>query len=317
MKTLIVGTGLSALALAHELSRDTSTSRSIVLVDKARGVGGRLATRRGANQTKFDHGAQAYQLTSELERFHKMWLEANLVCEFHDTINPQSFTSRTGMTALAKELARGLQVKLEHKVINIKQNNRVWDVQFENHENEQFDEVIVTAPLPQALALLTDSHIPFDKSLNEISYHKAIVAFVTFPIGTGVDGFVHKEFNRAGLQSITDQKQKGLSPETAWAAYLTHEFSKNHFDQSDEELALMVRDILVQQVGLKSEFLVEIKKWRYAIPCSNYPQKYCVVTKKPFLALVGDAFGGPDLSGAARSALSLANFMKEGLIIND
>ncbi|RYF72060.1 MAG: FAD-dependent oxidoreductase, partial [Cytophagaceae bacterium] len=52
--TLILGAGLAGLTAARELTRQGHT---ILIFDKGRGVGGRLATRRIADG-RADHGAQ-------------------------------------------------------------------------------------------------------------------------------------------------------------------------------------------------------------------------------------------------------------------
>ena len=55
-ETLIIGAGLSGLSAAQTLVR---SGRSVLVVDKGRGVGGRLATRRIGDAT-LDHGAQFF-----------------------------------------------------------------------------------------------------------------------------------------------------------------------------------------------------------------------------------------------------------------
>mgnify|MGYP003336186047 FL=1 len=51
---LIIGAGMAGLTAAVELKR---AGRRVLVLDKARGVGGRLASRRIDGAT-FDHGAQ-------------------------------------------------------------------------------------------------------------------------------------------------------------------------------------------------------------------------------------------------------------------
>ena len=53
---IIIGAGLSGLVAAHELVKN---NWEVLVLDKGRGVGGRLATRRAA-EAKFDHGAQYF-----------------------------------------------------------------------------------------------------------------------------------------------------------------------------------------------------------------------------------------------------------------
>ena len=57
----IIGTGLSAIFAARIIQE--RSDRKVILFDKARGVGGRLATRRSENG-KFDHGLQYFDIES-------------------------------------------------------------------------------------------------------------------------------------------------------------------------------------------------------------------------------------------------------------
>ncbi len=59
----IIGAGLAGVAAAGDLA---AAGKSVLLIDKSRGIGGRMATRRHAG-TRIDHGAQFF--TARSERF--------------------------------------------------------------------------------------------------------------------------------------------------------------------------------------------------------------------------------------------------------
>ena len=56
MKCVVVGAGLSGLIAAQTMQQ---VGHEVLVLDKGRSVGGRLATRRIGNAT-FDHGAQFF-----------------------------------------------------------------------------------------------------------------------------------------------------------------------------------------------------------------------------------------------------------------
>jgi len=62
----IIGAGLAGVAAAGDL---IAAGKSVLLVDKSRGIGGRMATRRHGD-TRIDHGAQFF--TARTERFQKL-----------------------------------------------------------------------------------------------------------------------------------------------------------------------------------------------------------------------------------------------------
>jgi phytoene dehydrogenase-like protein len=64
MRVVVVGPGMAGLTAAHRLQR---SGVSVVVVDKGRHPGGRLATRELSGGARADHGAQFFTVrTSEL-----------------------------------------------------------------------------------------------------------------------------------------------------------------------------------------------------------------------------------------------------------
>ena len=59
MKIAIIGSGMSAITLAKNLTNDNS----ITLFEKSKSVGGRVSTRRSESY-EFDHGAQFFTAKS-------------------------------------------------------------------------------------------------------------------------------------------------------------------------------------------------------------------------------------------------------------
>jgi renalase len=79
MKIGIIGAGLSGLVLANNLN----DKWDITLFEKARGVGGRMATRH-ADPYQFDHGAQFFTARQkEFKKFLQPLLDNGLVVEWN------------------------------------------------------------------------------------------------------------------------------------------------------------------------------------------------------------------------------------------
>jgi len=89
---LIVGAGIAGLSAASTLSR---LGRDVVVIDKGRGVGGRMANRRFGGAV-FDHGAQYVTQRSPLwEDYLRRWLQAGILKEWC----PESQSPVPGQTA--------------------------------------------------------------------------------------------------------------------------------------------------------------------------------------------------------------------------
>ena len=76
MKTIaVIGAGLSGLVFARTLNADTK----VVIFEKSRGFGGRMATRR-AELLEFDHGAQFFTAKGDpFQNFLKPFMDVGIV----------------------------------------------------------------------------------------------------------------------------------------------------------------------------------------------------------------------------------------------
>lgn len=306
MKTLIVGTGMTALTLADKLAQHKG--RHLVLVEKSKGVGGRLATRRTADH-KFDHGAQFYNLSYPMEIFHRRWQDEGLICVF-DAVNPKnSYSSVAGMTALAKALAKHFDVRLECKVEGLRNCGKNWLVKFQHHDEDIFDEIILTAPLPQALELLDASKIDYESHLRSASYDKAIVGLIELKNTPLHSKFLYLDNCQNEILTVTNQHEKGVSPKPAWTVVMNAKFSEKFFDETDETLDSEIRKRLNLEFGELPISQLFIKKWRYCVPRKATKSQFAIVSQTPLLALAGDGFTGASIKAAVQSASALAEWM--------
>ena len=150
---LIVGAGIAGLAAAADLQ---AAGRTVLVVDKGRGVGGRLASRRIGAAT-FDHGAQF--MTAKHPRFAAavtQWHKIGVVAEWHrggGTANIR-WRGNPSMTAIAKHLACDLSVLLQKRIVSLRREATGWLAELDSGETCQSNAVILTPPIPQSLALL-------------------------------------------------------------------------------------------------------------------------------------------------------------------
>jgi predicted NAD/FAD-dependent oxidoreductase len=126
--------------------------------DKGRGIGGRLATRREAAGLQFDHGAQ--YVTARGEGFGSVlrrMQDAGAAAPWANGSGRPHVVGTPGMTALAKHLGRGLDLHLGTEVSGLRREDGAWTLQV-GGEPRRFDRVVLTAPAPQAAALLGADH---------------------------------------------------------------------------------------------------------------------------------------------------------------
>jgi renalase len=280
---LIVGAGITGLTIAQNLPNST-------VVEKSKGLGGRLATRRWQNQ-KFDHGAQFYKLTPDSETFHQLWQSHDLVKSLLDT----KWCTTSGMSSLAKKLAENLKVQLEKQVTKIVNTH---EVHFTDGTSAIYDQIFFTCPLPQTLKILDDSNIQYPDRLKKIIYAKALVFLLsTEDVISSPYSSPYVENPTPEIFSITDQNWKTGAPGTAWTLTMNPAWSEKHFDQSDGEITAQFKKIFSTH-----DMKLQLKKWRYSHPLSQDAELF---VKLGNLYLAGDAFGGASINGALRSAAGI------------
>jgi renalase len=299
-KTLIVGAGLTGLLLAQKLQ----PHREVVIYDKARGVGGRMATRR-TEHAKFDHGAQFYSLKDPIRELHSRWLERGLVRKwFTNGEGVERFVAKDGMTALAKDLASDLEVVLNERVSTISKDGDQWRAVFESGLEVISNTVVMTCPVPQSIEILDRSGLTSPAKLADVTYTKAVVILIEnsptpFPFSQA--GYL--EPATSTLFSIADQFEKGISKTGALTVTLSPELSDTIYDDTDANILDRAVAELIKIAPTFKAGDAQVKKWRYCQVQNSFGDMFLKLQDGLYLA--GDGFGGASLNGAARSATAM------------
>lgn len=316
---LVVGAGLAGLLAADALQ---AAGKSVVVVEKARGVGGRLATWR-LGPGRGDYGAQFFTVREpEFQKFVDEWLEAGLAFEWTrgwaaegeaeaDDGFPR-YAINGGMTAVAKHLAQNLTLHNQTKLGKIKLVGDGWDVMAGNGRFYQTRALLLTPPVPQSLALLNAGEVPLAtedrKALEKIAYAPCLSGLfwiegeVTLPEPGALQRL------EAPVSFLADNQRKGISPKaTVITVHANPMMSKIWYTAPKGELVGLfmraLRPFLSKNSSVKEH---HIHRWRYALPTVTHPKRTLLANGLPPLAFAGDAFNGPRVEGAALSGLAAA-----------
>jgi renalase len=149
----IIGAGLAGISAARILH---DAGHRVVVFEKSRGFGGRCATKRW-NGHLVDHGAQYFTIRSpEFRSALESACGASLltldspIADAHGNpfIQEPCYYHRFGNSRIARDLAAGLEVRLEQLQTPPIQDNGEWQL-----GSESFHHIISTAPWPQTLSL--------------------------------------------------------------------------------------------------------------------------------------------------------------------
>jgi predicted NAD/FAD-dependent oxidoreductase len=310
---IIIGAGISGLLCATELQQSGCT---VQLVEKGRGPGGRMATRRMAGG-RLDHGAQYFTVReAAFQKYVDQWLEAGIVKEWFRHLSGDinggghpRYCGIHGMTDVPKYLAGRLVVRQEKQACNLIRNDAGWTVETLQGNRYSGRHLVITAPLPQALELLdaSDIRLPglYDAAFRSIHYDKGLATLAILdgqsglpePGGVKVDGGI--------LTWIADNRMKGISSHVdAVTLHADPEFAARHWDSPDELRGGLMIDAAASYITAN---IVEYNchRWGFAIADEPWPER-CFSNDEMKLILAGDSFGGPRIEGAALSGITAA-----------
>lgn len=302
---VVVGAGIAGLLLARELK---ARDENVVVVEKSRGLGGRLATKR-VSEAVFDQGAQYF--TAKSERFAALvndWMARGVV-ENWPGASAHRFIAKPSMNALGKFLAEGLDVRRECKVLWARREGGAWVLGVENQPELRAGGLALTAPVPQSLALLKAGSVALPEALAvglaELQYHPCLALLVTLsgPSAVPAEGVA---LETGPVRWLADNAKKGISPGARGAVtvHLRAEFAAEHYAKTEAELAPLVLPGIARWLGAEVDG-VALHRWKFSEPSTTYAEP-CVWLPELGLGFAGDAFGGPRVEGAAISGLALA-----------
>ena len=321
----IIGAGISGLAAGQRLRR---AGVEVNVFEKSRGVGGRMATRRFAGG-RFDHGAQFF--TVRHPRFQsavEKWLEAGTASfwtdGFADTQGAHSgaghprYRGPNGMTAVPKAMAAGLNIALNSRVTSVSRGAEGWLLEFESGRLFAAESLVLTAPVPQSLALLSYGGVLLPEHqalLEQIEYAPCIAVMALLDRSSQIPAPGGLQVQHGPLRWIGDNTQKGISPDKfAVTLHASGDFSRQHYDASAEDIADLLLEAARPQLGAEVVDY-QVHRWRYSQVLRGYPgsKPFLDVGMEVPLVFAGDAFGGPNVEGAWLSGASAGSYLAEKL----
>ena len=320
---IVVGAGISGLLVARDLQ---NAGWQVTVLDKGRGVGGRMATRR-VGDGNFDHGAQFFTVRGE--RFRKLvegWIEAGVVKEWsrgfanadgeYDGDGYPRYRGAKGMTSVPKYLARDLDVRPGERAVQVAQENGGWRVVCESGLEVSGGALLLTPPVPQSLELIEAGNYELPEEvqlqLDKIAYDPcvALMALLEGPTGVPEPGGV--QIKGEPLDWIADNQRKDISEAPGITIHAGPRWSQEHFDAPDTELVDALLSLAGDQLDSNiSPRAIEtsLARWRYSWVTESYPEPCLIASEAPPLLFAGDAFGQPKIEGAALSGLAAADYI--------
>jgi len=319
---IVVGGGMTGLIAATLLQRQ---GLQVTVLDKGRGIGGRLATRRvrytadaDAFLGVFDYGTQYFSVKDrQFQPWVDDWLDHRIIKEwcrgFGQSDHQPRYCGVEGTRGIAKYLAKDLNVSTSTRVVKLHYDKQ-WSVITQGDCTYTADILILTPPVPQSLTLLADSAISLPPDiqtvLKKVSYDPciAVLALLDKPSKIPAPGGIALD-NHESLVWLGDNYQKGISPEGYGATlHATPDFSDRHWDWDNQEIAQKLFAAAAPWLG--SDIIqYQVHRWRYSLPKTFYNSS-CLALPQLSLIMAGDAFVAPKIEGAVLSGIAAASVGK-------
>ncbi len=307
---------MAGLAAAQTLTKNGWT---VTVLDKGRGVGGRMATRR-TGEAKFDHGTQYFSTKStDFRAFVEPIIKANVAKEWRLQEGDKTFSharviGTNGMNAIAKFLAEGLEIKTNEKAINITKNEQGCKVITEAGNEYYADALIITAPAPQAIELLEKSEINLAETdlqiLQKVHYQPCIAVMALLKSETNIPKPGGITLQNSNVSWIADNFQKGISAQFSATIHANPAFSAEHFDADLTQIGQQLLTEVTALIPADSVESFQVHRWRYSLANERCEESFLRAKSTNFpLIFAGDGFGIGNIEGGYISGKSAAEVL--------
>ncbi len=316
----IVGCGLSGLSIATQLPE---IADELLLIDKARGPGGRLCTRRFEDK-RLDHGAVALFAKEEPFRSQLVgWHKEGVLLDYYKKDDVQYYCANSGISALPKHLAKNLNTELQQRIIKITTSKEGLILHSESGNTYQSKALVLTSPAPQTMELLANSPDIDSKQIEQdlagVVYRKCLAAMVLTNFDYRLEderGIIFEP--NANISKVFDnQLKQRKAGNPALTFHFSEEFSDKHFELTPEERDAVITQEVRKLLG-SADYQIQTHRWRYSTVKNTPFEKPILVDAEHPIVLAGEAFSnvGIQAEAAWNSGLAAAALIKSKLTLN-
>lgn len=315
LDTLIIGAGIAGLTAARFLRNQ---QRNFLVIDKGRGVGGRVATRR-LGDARADHGAPCFRLDDA--RVAALWSDALRSLPLHkapQSLDEAAWICPEGTNALAKVLAQDLPLALNQTAKELRFENGLWHCRTVEGSVHAARNLLVTSPLPQSAQFFEGSDSGLRQRILSLAEQVVYQGQWTLMLSLSLTVARPKEFSayqalkHPTIASLYHQGSKGrLHSENLWVVQATQEFSHQHLEADAQTVGeLLSRDLQLLGWDMTGAS-IQAHRWRYARVASPLKKDFVKFEDVPGLYLAGDFCLGSTVMAAGASGLAAAAYLDQ------
>ncbi|NEQ40523.1 MAG: FAD-dependent oxidoreductase [Okeania sp. SIO3I5] len=342
----VIGAGMAGLICAQELQK---AGYSVVVLEKSRGVGGRMATRR-VSGSRADHGVRYLEPTGtflqqlihnlktkknspDAEPILQLWTD-----KIYQLTQPQGlplpipkncYVAPQGMNSVGKFLAQDLEIWYSRRVQTMQPlAEKNWYLKLEVTNNAATEKptevmakaVVLAIPTPQALMILekpvAEIHPEFLSHLRFVEYDPCISVMAGYSLALQENlpewraiAFPNDDY----LDWVgIDSSKRTYPTQPVFVIQSSAKFATTHLDTPDlQPVGKQLLEHTAQHLlpWLSAPEWLQVHPWGYAF-CRQPLDVSCLTTELPLpLVGAGDWCGGNNIEGAFASGLAAANWL--------
>ena len=305
LDVLVIGSGMTGIACARKLH---AAGLDVLVLDKGRGIGGRMATRRvevNGQTICFDHGAQ--YVTARATGFKRALSEI-----FDNAIvwagagKPGAYAGIPGMSSIPKALAKGLTIHQNERVEILEHYDNYWLAQTKSRD-WQARRVVMTVPFPQVAPIIGEAH-PLSAKLTHLESMPCMTLMAAFKPNTEIDKSTRlNEASELSWIAYNSGKPKREDAVDAWLAQASANWSAARFDQDKAKSEQEMQVLLCEALSLDSADMLHsaFHSWLYARIVEPLGVPY-LVDETQSLYVGGDWCLGARVEAAWQSGTAIA-----------
>lgn len=316
---IVIGAGVSGLVVANEMQR---AGNSVVVVEKARGSGGRLSSKRVAHSDlsalTFDLGCASFR--AQTDGFKQDLEAASASVLSFEERGEKRFCGFPRNSMMTRHLADQLEVYFSHRVFGIERCDAGWKVSCETAEGEikrwLCSRLIISAPPAQSAALLPAGHAA-QRILEKSYIDPQWVAAFALDEKAASKALLERLSENPNIEKVSIENDKPARDYAAGLIVCVIHFSPAWTKQRLGWTKQQVQEYATECIG-RGEFkglnprALHVHRWLYslptaqttALPTNSSMERASYYLDDSGLALCGDYLESQEYEGVERAWLS-------------
>ena len=303
---IVIGGGMAGLSAATALAPG---GQSIIVLDKGRGPGGRMAARRveiGGETVSFDHGAQYFTARDPAFQQAVAGWEAAGVAARWPAAGDDAWVGTPGMNACVRSMASALDVRWGVRAEHLRRDGALWVIGAGEHSFTAAT-VLVAVPAEQAAVLLADVAPGFAALAGGVQSAPCWAVMAGFPAPLGLAADTYRSDTGPVSWAARNSAKPGRAGAETWVIHASPARSRALIDLPKEEVAQLLLADFLDATGAApaTPQHLDAHRWLYALPQAIRGEgaRFDPVLR---IGIAGDYLHSPRVEGAWLSGRALA-----------